>query len=297
MPAMIIAVMASFAIVIYNRINTRKIIKNLNRMLDMAMDGTFTEKSFDESLLSSLEAKLNRYLSASEVSSQNLRAEKDKIKTLIADISHQTKTPIANILLYSQLLLEQELTCDMRPCVEALSSQAEKLNFLIASLVKLSRLETGILELSPSVNEIQPLLNDVEMQFASKASEKNIDFVVYPSEASAVFDRKWTLEAVCNLVDNAIKYTDDGGKVTVSVISYEMFICIQVSDTGIGINEDEQAEVFTRFYRSQRVVQEEGVGIGLYLVRQILALQGGYVKVSSEAGKGSVFYMYLSSGS
>ncbi|MBJ8192387.1 sensor histidine kinase, partial [Bacillus cereus] len=108
---------------------------------------------------SAIEAKFAKFLSICSVSSKNLLAEKNKINELISDISHQTKTPLANILLYSQLLSEYELSQDTSTCVKALSAQAEKLNFLIHALVKTSRLETGIITVSPRRESVQKLLD------------------------------------------------------------------------------------------------------------------------------------------
>ena len=140
---------------------------------DAAMTGSFSETNFDESQLSALETKFAHYLSAAEASSRNVAQEKDKIKTLIADISHQTKTPIANLLLYSELLMEETLPASAKANVEALYKQSEKLRFLIDSLVKLSRLENGIISLSPQQAALQPLLESVVEQYAAKASEKD----------------------------------------------------------------------------------------------------------------------------
>lgn len=92
-------------------------------------------------------------------------------------------------------------------------------------------------------------------------------------------------------MDNAIKYTREGS-VTISVLSYEMFVRIDVTDTGVGISEEEQARIFTRFYRSQSA-EGDGVGIGLFLAREITAGEGGYLKVHSTVGKGSVFSVFL----
>ena len=119
-------------------------------MLDTAINGEFTEDSFDESMLSAVESKLAHYLAASTVSARNLREEKEKIESLISDISHQTKTPITNIMLYTELLSEQELSPKNQSCVKALEKQTEKLRILIDALVKTSRLETGIITLHPS---------------------------------------------------------------------------------------------------------------------------------------------------
>lgn len=279
--------------VFWYRRRTRRIMENLNRMLDIAMQGNFSEEHFDESMLSSVETKLAHYLAASSTSARNVQAEKDKIKTLIADISHQTKTPIANILLYTQLLREQSLPEECQLCVDSLGSQSRKLQCLIDALVKTSRLESGIIALRPSVGNLASVIQSAVSQLVPKAEEKGISIMTESTNADAVFDSKWTEEAIFNLLDNSVKYTPSGGEVHVSVTSYELFSAVHISDTGPGIPEEEQAKVFQRFYRGMEHQTEEGVGIGLYLVRQIAEGQGGYVKVSSEKGLGSTFSLYL----
>ena len=279
--------------VFWYRRRTRRIMENLNRMLDIAMQGDFAEDLFDESMLSSVETKLAHYLAASSTSARNVQAEKDKIKTLIADISHQTKTPIANILLYTQLLSEQSLPEESHLCVNSLESQSRKLQSLVDALVKTSRLESGIIALRPSVGNLASVIQSAVSQLVPKAEENGISIITESTDADAVFDPKWSEEAIFNLLENAVKYTPSGGKVRISVTSYELFSSVHVSDTGPGISEDEQPKVFQRFYRGMEHQNEEGVGIGLYLVRQIAEGQGGYVKVSSEKGLGSTFSLYL----
>ena len=284
------SVLLAAGFVLYDRHRTRRILENLNRMLDMAMRGNFTEDSFDESLLSALESKLAHYLAASTVSARNVQAEKDKLKALIGDISHQTKTPIANILLYTQLLMEQP---GNRACLDALDGQTKKLQSLIDALVKTSRLESGVIALHPAGGGLQAVIDAALSQIAPKAVAKKIQITLEPTEADAVFDPKWTEEALYNLLDNAVKYTPAGGIVRVTVTAYQLFSAIHVSDTGPGIPEEEQPRVFQRFYRGAEHAEEEGVGIGLYLVRRIAEGQGGYVKVSSQVGKGSTVSLYL----
>lgn len=289
--ALICIVAAVTAIIIYRR-RTVKIIRSLDKMIDKAINGTFTEENIDESMLSSVEAKLAGYLSASELSARNVAAEKKRIKELISDISHQTKTPIANILLYTELLKEQELNEQARTCVEETAAQAEKLSFLIITLVKLSRLETGVFMLSPTKGELMPMLEKIYRQYLPKAEEKGLRFTLEPTEAQAVFDEKWCSEAIGNFVDNAIKYTDSGF-VTISVKEYEMFCSVVISDSGQGIAEEEQGRIFTRFYRSPSVSQKDGIGVGLYLAREIVNGCGGYIKVSSEINKGTTFSVFF----
>ena len=288
----LISIIAAFTVVLINHIRTKKTMDTLEKMIDSAADGEYSETKFDESRLSALETKFSNYLALSNTSSKNIMKEKEKIKTLISDISHQTKTPISNLILYSELIEEEDLSEDMRSNVEAIKQQAEKLEFLIKSLVKLSRLENGILNLSPRKEEIQPMLQDIYEQYISKASEKNLELNIEKTTSKATFDRKWTTEALGNIVDNAIKYTNTG-EINIKVHEYEIFTRIDISDTGIGISESEQAEVFSRFYRSQSVHNDEGVGIGLYLTREIISSEGGYIKLTSELGVGSTFSVYI----
>lgn len=275
-----------------SRRKTRNTMETLNTMLEQAMDGGYTESSFDESMLSAQETRFAQYLSASAASAQNVSEEKDRIKELIGDISHQTKTPIANLLLYTELLQEENLSPEAKTYVDTIHDQSEKLRFLIDALVKLSRLENGIIALQPEMQKIAPLLQQVQTQFEAKAAEKGLKLMIQPTETDACFDAKWTTEALCNLVDNAIKYTEHGG-VSISVTSYELFVRVDVKDTGVGIPEAQQAQIFSRFYRGEEQAQQEGVGIGLYLTREILQKEGGYIKVLSQPGEGSVFSMFL----
>lgn len=274
----------------------RRILEHMERMLEHAADGSFQESRYDESLLSSLEAKLADYLSASAVSARNLSGEKEKVKQLISDISHQTKTPVANLLLYAQMLEERELPKEEREFVQEINRQAQKLNFLIVSLVKASRLETGAFVLHPKWNLLSPMLEEAVRQAAHAAQEKQISIAYEPAEARAYFDRKWTAEAVANIVDNAVKYTPKGGSVTVRMMDTGMFARIEIQDTGIGMTESETAEIFKRFYRSPAVSGQEGTGIGLYLAREMIASENGYIKVRSKPGRGTSFFVYLPSG-
>lgn len=287
------ALLLALAVVAFDRWRTACTMRLLDDMLTSAMNGTFSEKAFDESRLSALESRLARYLAASALSERNVREQKDQISALISDISHQTKTPVANLQLYAQLLSEQPLTPRGKDCATAISAQADKLQTLIEALVKTSRLETGILTLHPQPDEIAPVVERAAAQYAPKAAEKGITLTLGPHSGSPVFDPKWTEEAVCNLLDNAVKYTPAGGAVTVEVKNYELFSAVRVADTGPGIPEEEQAKVFGRFYRAPGAYQAEGVGIGLYLTRQIAEKQGGYVKVESTPGKGSTFSLYI----
>ena len=288
------AMLAAIIAILTSRAREKKIISMLSQMLDSAIDGSFTETLYNESTLSALETKLNRYLSQCLLSSKNLKYERDKIKSLISDISHQTKMPIANILLYSTLLSEQKnLADESRNMVYQIYTQSKKLHFLIDALIKTSRLETGIISLSPTKNSVRKLIETALQQIEPKAQEKELFITKDISEDSALFDLRWTTEAIYNLLDNAVKYTPKGGRISIKAMSYELFSRIDITDNGIGIAEEEHSRIFMRFYRSNTVQQAEGVGLGLFLAREIMSEQGGYIKVSSEPGQGSTFSVFL----
>lgn len=296
MPLLIFAagfILALMVSGIVYRICTKKILERLNKIIGSISCGNFNEETFDESMFSALESRLKRETDILRTTQKALMEERNKIKTLISDISHQTKTPISNILLYANLLSESNLTDEQRKLAGEIERQSDKLSFLIQSLVKMSRMETGIISVKPHRAPIKELIEESVAHFLPKALAKQIAITWDCGDIEAVFDRKWTCEALVNILDNAVKYTSQGGAVKISATAYEMFVRIDISDTGMGISEDEQAKIFQRFYRSPQVHNEEGVGIGLYLAREIICAQTGYIKVSSEVGKGSTFSVFL----
>ena len=281
------------AIVIFNRRKQEQTFDSLEKMLNQAIEGSFSADSFDESRLSRLETKLEEYLSSSSISAQNVKNEKDKLKELISDISHQTKTPIANLVLYGELLEGSELNAEQKSNVNAILTQTEKLRFLIDSLVKLSRLESGIIQLERKNTEIYPILKNVVEQVRERAAAKGLELILNETDATATIDSKWTQEAIFNIADNAVKYTDKGS-ITISATEFDMFVRVDVSDTGKGIPEEDQAKIFGRFYRGSATKSEEGVGIGLHLAREIISGQGGYIKVKSNPDEpGTTFSIFL----
>lgn len=286
-------------IVYHERNEQRRLLMLLDQMLEEAMRGEGIADRYDESQLSAIEAKMFQYLLGHENSAKILQEEKDQIKTLISDISHQTKTPIANISLYAQLLAEKETDEQYKAYSELLVRQADKLQFLIDALVKSSRLEAGIITLHTKKQSILPLIENVILSARSKVEEKKMTIAVdVPKEEirediTAAFDLKWTIEALYNIVDNAIKYSPEQTKIVMAVRCYELFVCIDVIDQGMGISEEEIPQIFSRFYRGAKTYEIEGVGIGLYLARQIISNEGGYIKVQSKPNEGTSFSIFL----
>ena len=273
--------------------NADRVMERLNLMLEHAISGEPIETSFDETKMSALETKLAQYLKMNQLGKQQLNDEKERIDALISDISHQTKTPIANMLLYSELLAEEIQDEKSKEMLEAIHFQAEKLSFLTQSLVKISRLESGVIQTVPEKNSVSELIEKVVTQVEPKASMKDIYIDVSSVDGEALFDMKWTSEAIGNIVDNAVKYTNIGGNIQITVNEYSLFTRIDIRDNGIGIAENDLPKIFGRFYKCSTTQQEEGVGLGLYLAREIISGQGGYIKVSSQIEKGTMFSVFL----
>ena len=220
--------------------------------------------------------------------------EKQQIKELISDISHQTKTPIANMKVYLEILQEEPMSEKGYAFLQKMESQTEKLDFLLRSMVKMSRLEAGIICIRSEEENIFTTLSKAVAAIVPKAEGKQIQlFVDCPEKILIQHDKKWTEEAIFNILDNAVKYTDSGGSVWITVSMQEIFIRISIRDSGKGIAPERQAQIFTRFYREPEVHDKEGIGIGLYLTRKIIELQNGYVEVRSEVGQGAEFRLYL----
>lgn len=279
------------------QIGAGKTLRRLDEMLEQAINGEFEEERYDETELSRLEAKWKQYLTTSKMSMEQLNKNREGMQALVSDISHQTRTPLSNILLYSQLLCEQTENQEEKRLAEQIVRQAEKLEFLIQALVKMSRLESNVLVLKPQRQPVEPLLLEAIEEIVPKAEKKKIHVKLQgnPSHMQAVYDKKWTAEALGNILDNAVKYSPLESTVEVTVEQYEFYVCISVRDEGIGISEEERAQIFSRFYRSAEVQQEDGIGIGLYLAREIVQKEKGYMKVLSKKGKGSTFKIYLKS--
>lgn len=228
---------------------------------------------------------------------QKLQSQKDKkiLETVISDISHQVKTPITNMRIYQELLRRDDLSWERRlECMRQMEGQVERLDYLMEVMIEMSRMETGMIQVNPAYQSLLPLMEEAVCQAAPKAEEKQIQLQLdCPARMKAVFDKKWTAEALGNILDNAVKYTRPGGKITLAADTTDFFARVRVEDTGKGIPEEHYTEIFKRFYREPDVQQEEGLGIGLFLAQEIVRRQKGYIDVKSQAGQGSVFSIYL----
>lgn len=270
---------------------------DLCRILDGMISGNEEPEELQDSetLFARINHRLSRLYSIMQENRQKVDAERTELQMLISDISHQVKTPVANLKMVTDTLLSKPVTeAERSDFLQGIRSQTDKLDFLFGALVKTSRLETGTIRLEKKDSLLFDTLAMACSEIVYDAEKKDISVSVdCPEDLRLYHDSKWTAEALFNLLDNAVKYTPAYGKIVVTVEQWEMYVKVNVADTGKGISESNQAAIFRRFYREDWVHDKTGVGIGLYLAREIITMQGGYIKVSSEVGKGSVFSVFL----
>lgn len=266
----------------------------LDEMMNGKMD--ISQAVEEENLFYKINHRLVRLYEVMLESKNSVASERADLQELISDISHQVKTPIANLKMVNSTLLEQDVPQDkQREFLIASSTQLDKLDFLMQAMIKTSRLETGVISLEKKQQPIYDTLAAALGGIFLNAEKKHIQVEVNCLETLIVsHDRKWTAEALFNILDNAVKYTPEEGFIRVSVESWEMHLKINITDTGKGIPENQQGSIFKRFYREEDVHDIEGIGIGLYLARKIISLQGGYIQVTSRVGTGSTFSVFLS---
>lgn len=267
------------------------------RTLDDMLSGNIAplEMAEEENLFCKINYRLGQLYEVMNENRRSIAKERADLQELISDISHQVKTPIANLKMINSTLMEQEVPEQKREeFLLACASQIDKLDFLMQAMIKTSRLETGIISLDKKKQPVYDTLASALGGILLNAEKKQMDVQVNcPKHLSVPHDRKWTSEALFNILDNAVKYTPEKGQITVSVECWELYLKISISDTGKGISEKHHGTIFKRFYREDDVHDVEGIGIGLYLAREIIAMQEGYIQVSSTPGIGSCFMIFL----
>lgn len=265
--------------------------------LDNMINGSGEPEPVDDSetLFARISHRLSRLYGIMQENQCKVAEERQELQMLVSDISHQVKMPVANLTMVTDTLLSKPVTDQERTeFLQGIRSQTDKLDFLFQALVKTSRLETGAICLKKKDGLLFDTLAQAMSGIVYGAEKKDIAVTVNcPEDLHLQHDSKWTAEAIFNLLDNAVKYTPAGGKINVSMEQWEMYVKLDIADTGKGISESNQAAIFRRFYREIDVHDKPGVGIGLYLTREIVTMQGGYIKVVSEIGKGSIFSVFL----
>jgi signal transduction histidine kinase len=243
-----------------------------------------------------LTTTINALLARLEVAFSRLEENLSRQRRFAADASHELRTPLTSISGHARMLDEWALDGDKetaRRGVGTIRREAGKMRVLIESLLTLTRgdegapMEVGRYDLGAVAKEA------TETARTSVEGKVSVDFVPNEHEVTATFDRERVLQVASILLDNAVKYTPDGGKVTVRVEEENGGVALAVSDTGVGITEDQLPLVFERFYRGDPSRSEGGTGLGLAIARQIAEFHGGQLRAESTPGKGSTFTLLL----
>ncbi|MCI8585199.1 MAG: HAMP domain-containing histidine kinase [Lachnospiraceae bacterium] len=240
-------------------------------------------------------SQLHQILAAARFKEQKAAGEKDQVMELISDLSHQLKTPLANIIMNTELLQDPSPGEEQRKeFLTHIRSQADKMRWLMNALLKASRLENGMIHFEAEEAGIKGTIARAVSAVYAQASAKKIELVVEEFRDFPLYHNpKWTAEAMGNILENAVKYAPPGSRIQITLTRLDLYTKILIQDEGIGILEEEFNQIFRRFYRGKGAEQQEGSGLGLYLAQLILKREKGYITVSSNVGEGSCFSLFL----
>ena len=292
----IILLILLFFVVRWSIRGKRKTYRRIDELLDRVLNQEIIlDSDIKEGEYSALVSKMKQIQEVLESHARSAEAEKEQVKSLVSNMSHQLKTPLANLSLYAEILEKNELSQERKnEFFSKMQRQIEKLSWMVESLSKMVKLEQNLDDFEVKNTKIRQTILDAVDTVYEKLEQKDIQLDMESFEDRFLYhNRKWTVEVFVNLLENAIKYTEKGGFISIRVKSYELYTEIQVSDNGWGIRQEELTDIFKRFYRSPEVENMEGSGIGLYLCNLILEKEKGYITAISEYGKGSCFSVFL----
>ena len=274
----------------------RRMYQEVDRMMDRLLDDKVIEQTdLKEGEISALAGKARRIQEKLQIEVGGAQREKEQVKSLISNMSHQLKTPLANIMMYEEILEDESLPrAEQEKFLGKMKKQSEKVEWILNSLFKMVKLEQDVIVFEAEAALIRRTLLDAVNLVYEKAERRQIEIETeYFPDCRLYHNPKWTTEVFANILENAVKYTPRNGLITIGMRRYEMYTEIWFRDTGMGIAKEELTEIFKRFYRSRDVENMDGSGIGLYLSKLILEKEKGYMNVASEPGKGSCFSVFL----
>lgn len=266
---------------LFKYIVLRNEMRELSDYIDKALKGKLEITEFDEKELSKIKSKLIKFLYSNQVKEKKINTEKNKTKDLIADISHQTKTPITNLSLYISLLEDNPKD----EYIEIIKYELNKLKFLIQTLVKSSRLESDIISLQKHQANLKELVQDVLGEFKVILNEKDISINLKDEDLIFDLDARWLKEAIHNLIDNAIKYSPNGSTINIRVYKSYLNYNLDIENECEDLSEETLPKIFERFYRGRNSVYKDGLGLGLFIAREIIEKHGGNIRASLDENR------------
>lgn len=259
------------------------------------MPGILDQEEGELSLL-----RTNIYKAASTLSYQKDLLKKDKValSNAIADISHQLKTPLTSMIVMNDLLKTEDDKKRQEEFLQMQSNQLDRMNWLIQTLLKLSKIDAGTITMNPEDVAAEVIIREVIKPFEIQMELKNITYsCIYPEDPEDInatagsyikCDKNWTIEAIQNIVKNCIEHMESGGTLSISVSDTNIYKEISIEDTGCGIAKEDLPHIFERFYKGKNA-GKDSVGIGLALAKTIINGQHGDIVVESTEGVGTSF--------
>lgn len=263
----------------------RRELKHISDFVQRILDGKEQEtvSNWEETMDSKICHQLVRMQEILVSQKMDAKKERKEVQELISEIAHQMRTPLTNLRNYLGFLCEEikpESSGMIVSYLSAIQSSEEKISFLTEHFIRISRLEHGLIQIRKEEKDFLKTMRNVLGQIQNQAEKKKINFQFkLPENVEFKHDANWLGESVYNLLDNAVKYSPENGKIEVSVQENEMFLTLIIRDYGIGIEPGEESQIFQRFYRGKRVTGQEGFGIGLYLAREIVIQHSGILTV------------------
>ena len=236
--------------------------------------------------------KTNIYKATSTLNYQKDLLSKDKLAlaNAIADISHQLKTPLTSMMVMNDLLKTEDDEGKRMEFLKTQSNQLDRMNWLIQTLLKLSRIDAGTITMKPEEIQAEQLVKEVIRAFEIQMELKNIKCTKHISDISFSCDRNWTIEALQNIVKNCIEHMESGDELSISTSDTNIYKEIVIEDTGCGIAQEDLPHIFERFYKGKNA-GKDSVGIGLALSKTIITGQHGDIIVKSTEGVGTKFFV------
>ncbi len=221
----------------------------------------------------------------------NEAGEKEFLKNTISDISHQLKTPLAALNIYNGLIKEEaEELPDIREFAALSEQELDRIETLVQNLLKITKLDAGSIVIEKSMENVADMMQDVEQHFAYRAREEQKTIIISGADNISLFcDRDWLIEAIDNIVKNALDHTANGDTVRIEWKALSGAVQVAVKDNGCGIYPEDLYHIFKRFYRSRFSKDKQGIGLGLPLAKAIVEAHGGSIEVDSALGKGTIF--------
>ena len=249
----------------------------------------------DEGEIYRLFHEVNSLVSILNAHIENEGREKEFLRNTISDISHQLKTPLAALNIYNGILQGEADNLPTAGEFVWLSEQElERIETLVQNLLKISKFDAGTIVMEKAPENVCEMMERIKKNFSFRTGQEGKEMILKGDESiDFLCDRSWLMEAVMNLVKNALDHTEKGDSVQIEWKMSASALQIAIEDNGSGIHPEDLYYIFKRFYRSRFSKDTQGIGLGLPLARSIIEAHGGSISVDSELGSGTVFYLYF----